>query len=728
MAGWQDFAAPVDQAAPPQLAADDATPAWISLAAPAPAEPEFLSAPKLSTSEKVYQNSAENGGLLGRIHSALGGFTDQLTRALTMGLSDKAAALAPATVHEVARGINGLHRALGNEAPFPEADNENFGDIYHRALEAERNAGTRYAEDHRIASKVATVGGTLASIPVMSAEAPIVAAPTLAGRALQGATAGATVGGMAGFGQSNDESLAKDATNVATGAGLGAATGGALSTVAAPIAQRITDWVARKLGPEAAENQAVRAIAQRIEANSGAGGPTAQDMLDLVNAARASGKPVMLADVGGEGVQGMAERIANTPGAGRQALVQALSTRDAGAGSRLAGDVTEHLGAGGTTFDTARALMEARSTAAAPLYERALATEAPVTSDRLQQFLSDPVFKKGLSQGIQIQRLEALAEGRPFNPSDYAITGFNEGGDPILGAVPNMRTLDAAKKGLDNILDQYRDPTTGRLALDQTGRAIDQVRRAYLGELDRLNPDYAAARAAYSGPSQSLEALKRGADFAGKSPEQIRADIAALPAGDQEFYRLGAANALKTQIAKTSSGGNEARRIVGNDYVQQQIRALSPSDEAAQKLIDAATTEHKMFETGTKLLGNSRTAIRQAEQASHAGEEGGMAGALGQTIAGAATGEPVVSGLGAFKLAQKLYGALARPSSVVDTSVAKLLSSSDPAQNQRVLAQIMAASRRPSYSVPATVPLASLMAEAYPSLTRLPFTGGSASP
>lgn len=30
-----------------------------------------------------------------------------------------------------------------------------------------------------------------------------------------------------------------------------------------------------------------------------------------------------------------------------------------------------------------------------------------------------------------------------------------------------MKALDAAKQGLDDMLEQYRDPTTGKLNLDQ---------------------------------------------------------------------------------------------------------------------------------------------------------------------------------------------------------------------------------------------------------------------
>src|SRR3546814_17876344 len=93
---------------------------------------------------------------------------------------------------------------------------------------------------------------------------------------------------------------------------------------------------------------------------------------------------------------------------------------------------------------------------------------------------------------------------------------FNDAGDVVFEETPaNMRTLDYIKRGLDDVLERYRDPTTGRLVMDNTGRAIDQTRRALLDELDNINPDYATASAAWAGPSQTMDSLNTGRLYAG---------------------------------------------------------------------------------------------------------------------------------------------------------------------------------------------------------------------
>lgn len=93
----------------------------------------------------------------------------------------------------------------------------------------------------------------------------------------------------------------------------------------------------------------------------------------------------------------------------------------------------------------------------------------------MQQFLGDPITKAGLERGLEIQHLESVARNQKFDLSDIAVMDFDEAGDPILGKVPKMRTINVIKKGLDDIIEQYRDPATGKLCSTSAGRAINQA-------------------------------------------------------------------------------------------------------------------------------------------------------------------------------------------------------------------------------------------------------------
>jgi hypothetical protein len=509
--------------------------------------------------------------------------------------------------------------------------------------------------------------------------------------------------------------LAEKAKQVGLGAVVGGIVGGAANVVGAavrPVSQAVksgVDAFKRWLGaemPSSLQSAAVQKVMEQFGKDEAAGGPKLTEVMDVLNTARATGKPMTLADTGGANVNALAGYVTRQPGEAQSTARALLATRDQGAAARLSKDITENITSGPTMKQTADALTQTRAAAARPLYEEAMKPgstaplesqfgaefgriqteraaaqaelaaaerqttaaaakasqsgappgspraiqganptaeaaqaklaaldiqEAKITdvlresqraaaagerggvwSPRIQQFLDDPIVKAGIGKGLQVQRLEALAEGRPFDPKDFAVTGMGQDGEPVVSKVPNMRLLDSAKRGLDEILEGYRDKTTGRLVLDQRGRAIDQVRQAFVGELDRLNPAYKAARASWSGPSQSIDAMKAGADIFNRSPEEVAERFARLSPNDKEFYRLGVADKLRERIAKTGVGGDEAKAIIKNNWTQSQLRPIFDSQEHFNRFIDAATTESKMFDTAFRLKGGSHTAERLA--------------------------------------------------------------------------------------------------------------------
>jgi hypothetical protein len=480
-------------------------------------------------------------------------------RALTMGLSDKIEAGAVATEH-----------ALGGKSPIDVATpSDSWLETYHKNLNALRQEGEKFSETNPIASKVATAAGTVGSIAMLPSGG-VAAAAGLLPKIVEGAKVGAMAGGLAGFGGSKDESVLGDvaATGVgaATGAGIGAAGGAIADRVVSPV----VNWIARKFSPEAAESQAVQAIAKRMTQDANSGGPTAQDMLDLLVAAPQ--KPQALVDVAGENVRAYGGRLARQPGEARQVARNVLNARDVGAGPRIASDIDTGISAGGSAYDTNEALMQARSAAARPQYDTAF-QQQQIWSPRLQNFLDDPVMRQGLRRGMELERIDSVTNNRPFNPTTLGVD-LDAEGNVAFRQAPNMRVLDAGKRGIDAMIADERNPLTGRLS--QRGVALDQFRRSYLGELDSLDTSgqYAAARAAWAGPSASMDAVRAGQAVLNRRPEEIAADVARLPPGDREFYRLGAADAIKEKIARTGMGGDEAKRLIGNQYTQQQLRPL----------------------------------------------------------------------------------------------------------------------------------------------------------
>lgn len=439
-----------------------------------------------------------------------------------------------------------------------------------------------------------------------------------------------------------------------------------------------------------ASDQAAGMIAKRLARDEAAGGPSASAIGSQL--AEADGKPLAIADVAGENVKGLGERIATQPGEARQIATQFLTGRDAGAGPRLIADSEAGLNPGGdSAFATRQQLDTARRTAAAPAYD-AFYNAKPLQSgtlaeDHLNNLLDRPSMRSAARRALTI----AQEEGR--DPSSLGIR-FDAEGAASFERVPSWQTMDYLKRGIDDTLNPYRSPITGRLQLDEHGRAINDTLHELTNFMDQETRTangtslYAKAREAYSGPSQSMDAMRRGSNIFNLKPEQIAEDMKTLPAGDRDFYRQGAQDALRERIAKTSNGGNEALRIMGNDYVKQQLRPIFGSDSAFQTFMRGAMNENIMAQSKNTMLGNSRTAARLAEMGAQ-NDGGGVGSAMLQVGGGLAAGEPIAGILGIPKLAKSIRERLSRPSPAVDAEIARLLFNSDTGANQSALTRIM---------------------------------------
>lgn len=488
---------------------------------------------------------------------------------------------------------------------------------------------------------------------------------------------------------------------------LGAATGAVIPPIGA-AGRAVYDYALGLHGADAAERKAVQSVLDRIRSNPKGEAATLQDMLDIANAA--PDKPLVLGDVGPPHMRSMMGSIARTPGAAKDIMAKFVIDRDLDAGTRVSTDINENVG-GGAAFYADRALIDARSKAAAPLFEKAdeggsiaplerqfqnafadagraekeaaeevahaqtkitqaaarqtqagnnvyansganqdmraahaeftkasakltqageakaeileqlrqaqddIATNKPgaVWSPAIARWLQNPRVKIGIQQGLRIARDEADAALRPVDATEYATLGIDANGEPIVGRVPNFRLLRIAKQGMDAMLDspQYKSELSGKLNTEGVG--IKQLRDAFVAEMDRLNPEYKVARDAWSGPSQSVEALRLGQDIFKMEPEAIADAFGNMASNDKEFFRLGAANTMRKLVQQTGEKGDETRRLIGSEYAKRQMRAMFNSQADFDKFFRSLNAEHMMFDTWRKAYGGSETAERIAE-------------------------------------------------------------------------------------------------------------------
>lgn len=439
---------------------------------------------------------------------------------------------------------------------------------------------------------------------------------------------------------------------------------GAAGALAAPVKQ-FGESLSRTY-PESLQRQAVNKVTSRLEQ----GGTTAADAIEKVNAAKDKGKPMTLADVGGKPVERLAGNVYRSGGEATEVADKFLGQRDKEAGARLSQDVSKYVHGGESMHRTTEGLLTARSQEAKPLWDDVRAMQG-VWSPRLQQFIENSTIQKGMARGYQIERLESLAENRPFDPTQLGVDLDAEGNIKMVAA-PNMRVLHMAKMGLDAMIADERNEITGRLS--QMGVALEKVRKAYLGEIDSLDKTgtYAKARKAWEGQSASLDAIRNGRSIFTNSPEEIAAEFNKLSPSDREFYRIGVADKLREQLGKTGISGDEAKSILKNPWVESQLRPIFKSLWDYEGFVDSIAKESRMFEANTSIRRGSQTAERMAED--H-GDDHTLASGGAEIAKSLASGEWV----GALRKYLRMKRDLGlRQNPELNERIAKLLFSTEP--------------------------------------------------
>jgi hypothetical protein len=195
--------------------------------------------------------------------------------------------------------------------------------------------------------------------------------------------------------------------------------------------------------------------------------------------------------------------------------------------------------------------------------------------------MQDPIGQAGLKQGLEIQRIENAtrrARGEPEVPTTDPAIHYDENGDPRIVGVPNMRTLDAVKRGMDAVIDAARSDTTGQVQWTERLRAIDGMRRTWVELLDQNNPEYAAARAAWGGPSAQLEATEAGQKALRTNRDIVAQRATSGPPDVQDAYRLGVGRGFADRVSDPARASGAARSMLEDRQMQARLESVLGQD------------------------------------------------------------------------------------------------------------------------------------------------------
>lgn len=412
--------------------------------------------------------------------------------------------------------------------------------------------------------------------------------------------------------------VAGSADNAWQGGVVGGGIGAAGSFVGGKIGRSVASLLAPSASVVNAGERAVMAAVDRTGRDT---------VVDALGRARDLGVPATLADVSPEVGSLTGAAIRRSPTVAGQAR-ETLVPRGRGQYDRFVGAVERDLGPVQNIPQRSEDLIQQARTDAGPLYDTAYAAPgAGAIHPQIEGLLNRPSMRGALARARSI----AAEEGR--DPSSLGFTFDNEG-NTVLLQVPSWQTLDYAKRGMDDVLEGFRDKTTGRLHLDEQGRAIDATRRQFLSTVDQVNPAYGEARAAYAGPATERDALRMGQDAATLSPDQLGVNVGNATPTQVEQMRLGFQSQLAENAGRLRYSSNPFESVLGTPAMEQRLGTLYPEGgDNVARLLSQSEMERQMAASSNRLIGNSMTAERQtADQAFQGGDWLGPAAEVGANV------------------------------------------------------------------------------------------------
>jgi hypothetical protein len=403
--------------------------------------------------------------------------------------------------------------------------------------------------------------------------------------------------------------------------GAGAVQGGLTSAVAGPVIAKSAQALGStgraikdKFAPSP-KSVEERATTKVLEAMS-------RDDLDPMQARvmlekdRAMGVNPTLMDVT-PSTKSLGEAVVTVPGPGRKILGGALEERIEEGRDVVGQRVIKDLAKGKDYVASEDSLVGKLRANANNLYDEAYKF-GTVNDPRILKVLEDDTFKKAYDKARSIAEKEArAAELRGEDTSRFVLKPIyqvDSEGTATRVELPDVRTLDYIKRGIDAIIDEG---FKGKGMSTAEANALKDLRRAFIGAIDESTVDpstgksaYAAARAKYAGDMEVLDALRLGREeyMTPKTlPEQAKKIVAGMSDAERDALRTGAAQAILSKIQDAPQQINAAQRVIGAPATRKRLEALFENPQEYEIFEAALKREAELFRNAQEIVRGSRT-------------------------------------------------------------------------------------------------------------------------
>lgn len=557
--------------------------------------------------------------------------------------------------------VNGITMGFGNKAAAALRSGIT-GEPYDKSFELMKGQTEAARDRSGYAGTAAEFGGAVATPMALAGKGV-----TLAGRFGTAGMEGAK-GLLARAGLSGVEGAAYGGTSAAGNdgdIGYGMLTGGALgaavpvaTSVAGSVLKPIADAVGARINPEGFASQKV---AERLS----------NSMTPQQAANRMAANPgTNLADVGGKSTRDLLRTATNIPGAAKDRVNAQLTLRQFGQGDRLKSAVADTFADPDGYLAAKDAISAEAQRLADPLYKRAYAQPVHYSKE-LEGILNTPAGKAALSHAEQLAANEQV-------PFQQLFVNIVDDGSAYARRVPDTRGWDYIKRAMDDMVDAQTDPITKKVTNE--GRIIVALKNRMLGEVDKFNPDYAAARQAFAGQAQLDTAMETGRNVFKLSPEAMKREIAAMNPAQKAAARVGAAETLRGQIDAAGVTQNSVLRIFSKPSQMKNLQTMFETPQQFAEFRKAIFSEARKRSTYEAIKGNSSTASQLADM----GEAGGLRETF-DTAKTLATRGPVDAAIQWVGTRLKMLGGLTPE---VANQISKQLMASSPQAKSTVIANL----------------------------------------
>lgn len=523
------------------------------------------------------------------------------------------------------------------------------------------------------------VGAMMAAPFTGGATAPAAAgalARLAANPLVRGAATGAVTGAISGAGASQPGERGEGAFE---GAQIGGVLGGALPLVIRGGGAGY-NWLRDRLAPseenliETAAGRINRALSNALEGQ----GMTPQQAAAAVEADRIRGIPSTFANVDPALVD-LAEVAAQRSGASPRIVEGALRRQTGGSRERVYERAKSELG-GGNYYDDEFQMVQDLRAQADTLYDDAYAFGS-VMDPRIMTALKNTKFKGFYDKAREIAETEKMAAKlRGEDTSKYDLEElykFDKEGNIVGVNVPDVRTLDYIKRGIDATIDIG---FKGQGMSTAEANALKELRKVFVNAIDEATIDpqtgrsaYKTARKVYAGDMEVLDALRDGREkFNSMNSKEVAKMFDGMGQAERDAFRTGAIQSIYDKLMNPSGNINPAARLVGSPEYTAKMKELFDSPAQFDLFEAALEREKQLYEQSSRILSGSPTARRTA--AREAFEE--------QPGAGAVIADTITT-LSPTAALTNLVARIARSATMTDDmakEVSKMLMSSDPTE------------------------------------------------